>query len=87
MDLIDEGLSFLTNDQKILGDIEANNAFFNNLDVSDKNQSNIQFKFVRFISIFDRILTIYEDSNQQLTKIVDRITMLPCFSCFIKLLT
>ena len=37
MDLIDEGLSFLTNDQKILGDIEANNAFFNNLDVSDKN--------------------------------------------------
>ena len=37
MDLIDEGLSFMTNDQKILGDIEANNAFFNNLDVSDKN--------------------------------------------------
>ena len=37
MDLIDKGLSFMTNDQKILGDIEANNAFFNNLDVSDKN--------------------------------------------------
>ena len=41
---------------------------------------------MRFINIFDQILAIHENSEES-TNIVEKITTLPCFSQFIRLLT